>query len=698
MHAGTIVASNYSAMAELLGRSFLEHHPESTFTVLVVDDGACDFTEGIGVARLDDLDLGPAVLAVMKTIYDVMEFSTAVKPAFLRLLLGQGEDQQAVACYLDPDIVVYAPFDDQVAPAAEHGIVMTPHALRPVPRDGCHVSEGTIMQSGMYNCGFLAVGYPGREFLDWWDERLRFDAVVDFERSHFTDQRWVDWVPSLFDHVISRDPGMNVAWWNIHERPVSIEATGTPMIGSEPVRFAHFSGYDPTKPEMLSRFQADRPRVKHSIGTGMRTLADDYAARLAELGHPERKRIPYQWGTSIDGVALTADVRREVRSAILAEVGEAGAAASSRRTPDGFGGGSQSLGAWLADRQQSAPDLAPAEPAAPAAPAVASMVPGHAVPQPRFDRAKRLVRSARGASERVRDTASAALPTRRDERASNAPFAFMHVPKSAGSSVTSALRAALPSHRWGDYVFDPAWMGPYRHHPRPPAVHDQVLDSPSQLTTVDAVAGHLMLDTLLTRFDVGDVAAVVREPRSRLLSHYEYWRGLDDAARMRELPWESSRSARSLDFAEWLDDESIAYQIDNTLIRQLVRDAAIPENAFIPNDQLRRLARIASGRIRKLGWVGLVEQGAATWESLCRFVGAPLDVQRVNVTEHRQDLPVDVDALLTRSVPALAARTAGDAIVWQAAAARIGVDNPAVLADSAWMHRVGSTVRSVRAT
>ena len=38
MRAGTIVASNYLAMAQVLGESFLEHHPDSTFTVLVVDD------------------------------------------------------------------------------------------------------------------------------------------------------------------------------------------------------------------------------------------------------------------------------------------------------------------------------------------------------------------------------------------------------------------------------------------------------------------------------------------------------------------------------------------------------------------------------------------------------------------------------------------------------------------------------------
>jgi hypothetical protein len=700
MRAGTIVASNYSAMADLLGRSFLTHHPSSTFTVLVVDDGLCEFADGIDVARLDDLDIGVAALDVMKTVYDVMEFATSVKPSFLRLLLDSPDGGLAdnaerngppVACYLDPDIVVYAPFDDQVAPALDHGVVLTPHALQAVPRDGCQVSEGTIMQSGMYNCGFLAVGPGGQAFLDWWDERLRFDAVVDFERSHFTDQRWVDWVPSLFDHMICRDPGMNVAWWNIHERPVSIGANGSPEIGDLRVRFAHFSGYDPMRPEFLSKHQATTPRVAHRIGTGMRTLADDYATQLTRTGHSERKQTPYQWDTSIDGIELTPEIRRRIRAAILEEVGESGVTSPNRVTPDAFGGGASSLSAWLA--------AADSDPSGQPPGVIGCQAPVDTVAAPGVNRGRQTIQRVAAATDRLGAMAAESsrfVRAKRHPRSPSSPFAFLHVPKSAGSSIVAALRESMTDHRWGDYVFDPAWMGPYRNEPRPPAVQHQVLESPEQLARVDAVAGHLKLDTLLRRFEYSDIATVVREPRCRLLSHYEYWRALDGDARDRELPWASSRSALTLDFADWLMDESIAYQSDNTLIRQLVEDDAIPDNEFIPNDQLRRLARIAVARVRKLGWVGLVELGDATWDSLSAFVGAPLHQRRINITAHDRDLAIDLDRLFSRAVPALAARTGGDSIVWHAAALRVGVANPAVHADEAWMRRLGHTVQSTR--
>lgn len=344
MHAGTIVASNYLAMAQVLGESFLEHHPASTFSVLVVDDGAADLPADMRVVRLGDLDIAPRDERLMRTVYDVMEFSTAVKPSFLRYLLEAGNDVEA-ACYLDPDIQVFAPFGPQADAALEHGIVLTPHVLEPVPRDGLRVDEETIMQSGMYNCGFLAVGPTARPFLDWWDERLRFDALVDFGRARFTDQRWVDWVPSLFGYTIDRDPGMNVAWWNIHDRPIHVEPSGATVQG-RPLRFVHFSGYDPQQPELLSKHQLPRPRTEHTPGTGIRTLSDAYGARLVELGHVERRRDAYPWNRSHDGVELTNDLRRLVRDAALGEIDRFG---EVRTVPDAFDP-SKDFAGWVSAR------------------------------------------------------------------------------------------------------------------------------------------------------------------------------------------------------------------------------------------------------------------------------------------------------------------------------------------------------------
>ena len=47
------------------------------------------------------------------------------------------------------------------------------------------------------------------------------------------DQRWLDLVPALFDDVhIVRDPGCNVAYWNLPERYVTLTPNGIPTHGS----------------------------------------------------------------------------------------------------------------------------------------------------------------------------------------------------------------------------------------------------------------------------------------------------------------------------------------------------------------------------------------------------------------------------------------------------------------------------------
>jgi hypothetical protein len=317
MRAGTIIASNYFEMAKLLARSFLDAHPGSTFVILLVDDGDADAAVGPGtdieLAMLGDLGLDPSDIERMRTIYDVMELSTAVKPSLLQYLLRDDD----VACYIDPDIYVYRSFDDVVEPSArEVGIVLTPHVLHPIPRDGCAPTERDVMQSGIMNLGFIAVGRRAAGFLDWWQERLLIDAVSDVEVNLFTDQRWIDWVPALFDHEVCRDPGMNIAWWNIHERILERTADGVTANGS-PVRFVHFSGYSPSTPDVLSKHQAPPPRTAHAPGSIIRELADEYGQRLLASGHAERAKVPYRYATTADGIVLSRAVRTTVRRALL---------------------------------------------------------------------------------------------------------------------------------------------------------------------------------------------------------------------------------------------------------------------------------------------------------------------------------------------------------------------------------------------
>src|SRR5205823_11308156 len=123
--------------------------------------------------------VGPASFGIpqvdylrMATAYSVTELATSVKPYLLRELRQDCE----VAIYLDPDIQVFAPMPEVPELAREHGIVLAPHFLTPLPRDGMEPDEAVIMGTGIVNLGVIAVAPGSEPFLDFSRERLRHAA------------------------------------------------------------------------------------------------------------------------------------------------------------------------------------------------------------------------------------------------------------------------------------------------------------------------------------------------------------------------------------------------------------------------------------------------------------------------------------------------------------------------------------------
>src|SRR5262249_5824818 len=154
MHACTIIARNYRAHARVLTRSFAQHHPDSSFTTLVLDAGdePSETLSGPHDQIVTPYDIGipRAEVHRMAGIYSVTEFATAVKPWLLRTLLA---DHEAVI-YLDPDIEIFGNLDDVGVRTMHHGIALTPHTLIPLPRDGKEPSETLLLRAGMFNLGF----------------------------------------------------------------------------------------------------------------------------------------------------------------------------------------------------------------------------------------------------------------------------------------------------------------------------------------------------------------------------------------------------------------------------------------------------------------------------------------------------------------------------------------------------------------
>ena len=307
MHVHDRGARNYLPSVVLLAESFQRFHPDITMCVLLVDATTAYETRDLPFEVMipDQLPLDPTEFRRMATYYDVTELSTALKPTLLRHLLTTF----AAVMYLDPDIELFAPIGDLFDLAREHEIVLTPHVTMPIPRDGLVISEESILVSGQFNLGFLALSERATPFLDYMEARTLRLAVNDPTQGYFTDQRWVDAVPSLFEHVVVRDPTLNVAYWNLHERALTHDDILGWQVNGEPLRFFHFSGHDDAAPLDLSKHLVGRPRVRVDREPALRRLLHERSDRIRR-GRGAGVRPPYGFSRTESGARINAMARR----------------------------------------------------------------------------------------------------------------------------------------------------------------------------------------------------------------------------------------------------------------------------------------------------------------------------------------------------------------------------------------------------
>ena len=307
----TIIARNYLPYARCLTESFLTQHASGRVFALLVDrdaiELASDLQEPFSIVPIQALDI-PG-LAELARRYTITELCTTVKPFFLERLFRR--DDIATLCYFDPDIYFYAPVDELFALLERHPIVLTPHLLDFVEDDALP-DELHILQCGAYNLGFLGLArHAGLDrFLQWWQRKLRKSGGIHLERGLFVDQRWMDLAPGLFSGVhVHRDPGCNVAYWNINHRRVT-RPNSTLMVNDlVPLRFFHFSGFSVVDPDAISRHQT---RFTLAQRPDLAPLFLAYRDRLVANGYVAGGDVGRSLYVRLAGVLMRAGVSRAI--------------------------------------------------------------------------------------------------------------------------------------------------------------------------------------------------------------------------------------------------------------------------------------------------------------------------------------------------------------------------------------------------
>lgn len=288
----TTCTASYLALAKSLGDSIVNTNKGYKLCIGLVDKvngrfDANDFypheiteAETIAVPAFDD----------MKSRYTLLELSCALKPWFALYYLGKFKAESLI--YLDTDIRVTGSLDFINDQLKHSSVLLTPHILSPLPVDGKRPHETGILKTGIYNAGFFAVNddVNGKAFLNWWKDVLVDYCYEDSSRGMASDQSWLNFVPLFFKNVkIVDHPGVNAAYWNLHEREIIKQGTGYIVNDNYPLIFYHYSGYSLNSPDLISKHQ-DRFSMKDN--DAVNELFDDYKKALVANRHKEMLQIP----------------------------------------------------------------------------------------------------------------------------------------------------------------------------------------------------------------------------------------------------------------------------------------------------------------------------------------------------------------------------------------------------------------------
>ena len=230
---------NYLPQAMALLESSRKVYPDVDFYVLIID-GTSKEVPHLPTAHIllpEDLIIAPEWLVQMRSYYDEMELATSLKPFLLKTLLDY--DIETVT-YLDPDILLFGELTEGINVARDFGIALTPHRLTPSNILEPSFSELDFLRYGIFNLGYIAVGQSSKEMLDWWGSRLRWYCTKFPNDPSFTDQKWINFVPALFNFGCVKSKGYNLASWNLDERPLSLSGESY-LAGADALVFIHFA-------------------------------------------------------------------------------------------------------------------------------------------------------------------------------------------------------------------------------------------------------------------------------------------------------------------------------------------------------------------------------------------------------------------------------------------------------------------------
>jgi len=158
--------------------------------------------------------------------------------------------------------------------------------------------------------------------------------------------------------------------------------------------------------------------------------------------------------------------------------------------------------------------------------------------------------------------------------------------------------------------FDHCLFGPFRGFDTFDATERQrIYDGPASFPADSKlIAGHFAFSTLRQAYPRAQIFTVLRDPISRLLSHWMFWRQQTDAMLMPLGSWADFVRHSRKPLASFLNLPALAFQLDNLTLRMLLwPHPLIKDDQFIDPANDQRLISDAARRLRELDFVDVIE-------------------------------------------------------------------------------------------
>lgn len=284
----TICSLNYLASAKCLANSIAQTNPTIKFVYIIADklNGRLPIEYFNGVDYVEVEDLGIENLNELINAYNIIEFNTAIKPFAVKHLAQKYHTNKLV--YLDPDIIVFDSLSQVFSNLDTYDFIVTPHILTPIFSDEFYPQQRGVLNTGIYNLGFIAINYnpESEKVIDWWALHMRSHGHCNSVIGEFYDQKIMNLLP-IFSHkvLIEKNPGYNVAGWNIHEREIT-KASNKYFINTVPLCFYHYSGFVTNKSlKLISNYN----HLKTDFNEYMTEILELYRVALKNNKHEELK-------------------------------------------------------------------------------------------------------------------------------------------------------------------------------------------------------------------------------------------------------------------------------------------------------------------------------------------------------------------------------------------------------------------------